>query len=172
MCESREKQLAVRSDQITMSGKSAVVLAGGPLNNFTLRPTTFGDRIVTVANIFARWRIVKLIVQLPPAGTGGSAIAFGITDDFIGEGGSSPAPSTFNEVLELRCSRTNLSTVNPSEIEWKPLDSSKWYYTQPGASGDNRLVFPGSLSTFGPGTGVPIVFYYTLEFAGAFDNVS
>jgi hypothetical protein len=176
MQDMRERQLAVRSDRITMSGKVIVTVAAGTSGTQVFSPAALGDRIFKVASIFARWRIVKLIIVSGPVSTTG-AFSFGVVDDNSSEGGSAPLPTTVNEVVELRCSKFPLSSVNPNEIEWKPVDPQKWYYTSPGGGtgSDNRFVYPSTLAyaaTSAPSAAVSFGVYYTTEFEGAFDNTS
>jgi hypothetical protein len=173
----RERQLAIRSDKISMSGKFLFplnVTAAGTFQVFS--PAAFGDRIAKCGAIFAKWRIVKLILVAAPPTTGaGNLTAIGVVDDNTGEGGSVPLPGTISEVVELRCSKASFSIVNPNEILWKPTDPLRWYYTTAGASGsDNRLVFPATFVAISGSTGgtFNFVVYYTLEFQGAYDNVS
>jgi len=177
MSDARERQLAVRSDRVIMSGKCVITAAGvsGTVGLTPLYASTFGDRLANMAKIFSRFRIIKLIIKSPPA-SGTFASAFGVVDDYTGEGASAPLPTTLSEVVELRCSVANLSTVNPNEIEWKPLDPMKVYYSQPGTAAnasDSRLAVPATLVEFAANAGnIPFVVYYTIEFSGAFDNTA
>jgi hypothetical protein len=173
--DARERQLAVRSDRISISGKVffSVTSATAGVTTFPMNPTFFGDRVTRHATLYSRWRILKVIIQNGPAV--GGLIALGVVDDYTSEGGAAPSPSTISEVVQLRCSRANISTVNPSEFDWKPLDRDKLYYTQNGAAtapSDLRLTTPGTFAVGATAaiTSLSIVVYYTIEFEGAYDN--
>jgi hypothetical protein len=179
MSDMRERQLATRTDRIIISGKTAfsVLEPATGASNTAINPSFFGDRVNRHSLLYARWKVIKMIVQNAPANQTGSntAQAYGVVDDYSFEGSTAPLPSTVNEVVELRCSRANLSVVNPSELEWKPLDPMKLYYTQSGnSSTDPRLVIPGTFATASGGNAVTanFVVYYTLQFEGAFDNTA
>jgi hypothetical protein len=161
-----------------MSGKTFVTTTalGTLIGAAVLSPSAFGNRVAVASGIFARWRIVKLIIKTPsdPAATP-LYTAIGVSDDDGAEGGSVPAPTTAQEIVELRCSIANFSQVNPSEFVWTPVDKSRWYYTQQGgSSADNRFVIPGTLfvSSSTAGFVVNCLVYYTIEFEGGFDNSS
>jgi len=171
----RERQLAERSDKIIMSGKTITgITAVGTspvVGTLPLNPASFGNRIQVCGLIFARFRITKLIVVANP---GGTLAAFGVVDDYTAEGGSAPLPVTLEEVAEVRCSKTSLSTVNPNELIWKPVDPMKWYYTTNGnAASDGRFQYPASLAAgFTAAGSNSFTVYYTLEFCGGYDNTA
>jgi len=176
----RERQLASRSDRVSIRGKAFFTSADLTAATYNpLNPAFFGDRVLKHAALYARWRIIKLVLQNGPTNVTSSTAtfqAYGIVDDYTAEGGSVPLPTSIAEVVELRCARTNLSSVNPSEIEWKPLDPSKLYYSQSGAAAtpaDPRFAIPGTLVVISNNATAPslsFVVYYTIEFEGAFDN--
>jgi len=167
----RERQLATRSDKIVASGKTIFTL---PLTTTpasqVFSPSAFGDRIARLSSVFARWRIVKLIVVAPAVAT--TAITgFGIADD-VATTSEGPILTSLQMIAELRCSKVSMSTVNPNELVWNPIDIMKWYYVLAPSSGlgDARLVFPATLwAASSSAATANFAVYYTLEFEGAYD---
>jgi len=120
--------------------------------------------------IFARYKIVKLIIQVRPLLGQTTNTVFGILDDVINS--AATLPTTFNDVYQLRCSAIiSPGQTVPTIFEWKPVDPDKWYYTEGDIGGDNRFTVPAGLVAFSSsGTVLPVEFHYTIEFEGATDT--
>jgi len=177
LSDASERQLATRGDRVVLRGKNlATVLLTVTIGVAPLTPASFGDRVLKMAQLFSRWRIVKLIIKNSPTPSGVTGnFGYGVIDDDSAEGGSAPLPTTLSEIIELRCSNALLSVTNPNELQWNPIDPQKWYYTQAGgASSDPRLYSPCSVavSAAGSATSVSFIYYYTIEMEGAYDNVA
>lgn len=173
MSDMNERQLAVRKDRVSLRGKVySVVNTTVGIGVSPLLPAALGERVTALSNLFARWRILKLVIRNFPTSTSTGTEAFGLIDDDSAEGGSAPLPADISQVVALRCSVSGLSTVNPSELQWNPIDPTKWYYThQGGAASDPRWVVPASLAVAAATTvsaGFAFIIYFTIEFEGAY----
>jgi hypothetical protein len=129
-----------------------------------------GARQANVGGIFSDFRIKQITVKCT---SGGATAAVGFLDDSSGAEGD--APTNIFDVLELRCSASLLAygAVPPTEFFYTPVDTKRWYKTNPGASGsDPRNVIPAVLyaSTAGsPSSAVTIELDITIVYKGATD---
>jgi len=177
--ETLDRQLAKRSDKISLKDKTLVGIISGTTvltnTSFNLNPavsTSFGSRVSAISSYFTRYRILKLLVRYTPVvGTATSGrVALGFLDDATNDEGS--LPTTVGQVAALRCARVD-SPYRDIELEWKPIDPMKWYYTVGTVTGtDQRFTTPAALiiSTDSFATSVTagsFSFYYTIEFEGA-----
>jgi len=169
LMQASEVQLATRKDNFVHRGKSLLtqVLAAG-INTVFMGPSFFGSRTAQVATIFTRWRVIKIILRIPPVVNG---VIMGILDDSASS--ILDLPTTASDVLQLRCSTlATAGNTSNTEFEWKPIDEQKWYYTDAEtAGGDNRFITPGTFVLWGFGVATILVeVHYTLEFEGATEN--
>jgi hypothetical protein len=171
--QASEVQLASRKDRFVSRGKTLVTvsLTAATIFSLNLTPlsTVFGSRMTAANNIFARYRIVKLLLRTVNPGVTDN-VAFGLLDDVTTAPGT--LPTTQNDVVQLRCSTFIFGgQTTPTIIDWKPIDPLKWYYTQTDVGGDARLAVQCALVAFSQITGSQTFeMHYTLEFEGATDN--
>jgi hypothetical protein len=144
---------------------------------FALIPTSsgLGGRINAIAATFTSFKVVKAVVKFIHVSSASSSSVgvLGFLDD--SGGGEGDAPTTTSAVSELRCAGTNFSSETvPTEILYQPVDGSKWFYCQQGASGsDQRLTEPAVIFAASTSSG-----NFALEldilwaFKGASDNAS
>jgi len=178
LIEASEKQFATRSDIIHVRGKQFVTFAApttSPTALFFL-PGDFGARGASMASLYSRWRVEKVLLKVYPLGATGTIVMIGIQDDNSAEGGGTVDPTTATDVLALRTSCSNGAfATTPTLMEWSPIDraSPLWYFTQgTAASGDDvRLVAPFTLwavsSPSALSTALSIEMHYTLSFKSA-----
>jgi len=171
LSETAERQLATRSDKAVFKGKQLLsVISGVNGGNVQLDPTTFSNRLGTLLGLYARWRILKLILKpVAPPSVGGAFTGYGVIDDPT----LIPSSISLNEVIEARCSRIVSSTgTDTDELQWNPIDPTVWYSTD--VAGDARLYSPCSivLPGFTSTTTVQFVAYFTIEAEGAYDGTS
>jgi len=173
LSEAEERKLSVRSDRTSLRGKQvfSVTNGSGVSGASGLSVSNFGFRLGGLLGYYLRWRIVKLVIKPIYAPPGSGTLVYGVSDD----PNDVTTGLSLNEVLELRTSRlVSSSGTDSSELQWNPVDPTKWYYTiSEGAAGDVRLTTPCSLQSLNgtPGT-IQYVIYYTIEAEGAFDNSS
>jgi hypothetical protein len=146
---------------------------------------TLGNRPFQLSTVFLRYRINKLLLcWRPVVGTNTSgAFAIGFIDDpdFTSSGGTSNPSVGYLALDECRCSHAD-SVYNSQEVEWKPIDSSAWYYTTPDpvslpSVADIRLQYACGVagasifSNANSGTTLGVLqLYYDITFEGAVDS--
>jgi hypothetical protein len=167
------RQFATRGDRITIKDKQILTVGAGGITPFPLSAPNIGPRGSALLGQFTRWRFVKIVFRidlLPATGvTTDIDVAYvGVLDDFSGEGGSVPIPTTADGVLALRCS-TVAGAEAPAMLQYNPVDKDKWYYVQPGASGaDGRFIVQCSVvASTGSTSRLAIAAYYVIEAEGA-----
>jgi hypothetical protein len=172
--EAFELRLSVFKDKARLLGKHFLSLTAiNTMTNINLTANLFGSRSAAYANIFARWRIVRILLQPIVGGSGGTTpVAIGFLDD---SSLTSDAPTTLDDVVQLRCS-TLLSTGSSvdTSFEFRPVDPKMWYYTETESStSDARLYIPTSLWYISTGTSTTVNYLmsYELQFEGAVSNV-
>lgn len=178
--ESFDRQLAVRSDMITVKDRTLNFLVTGSTGAGTslavgLLPSasvSFGARMSNIATNYSRYRIVKIIVRyIPIVGTTTSGrVAIGVLDDASGD--LTTVPASVPSISSLRCSHTN-SPYKEIEFTWKPIDSEKWYYLSDLSGQDQRFVIQATLLACGDQFGATtsagsIELLYTVQLDGAF----
>jgi hypothetical protein len=144
------------------------------ISSIDLVASTFGTRSSAYANLFARWRIVRILLSpvLSASSSSTTPVAVGFLDDTHLTG---DAPTTLDDVVQLRCSAifSSSSTVE-TDIEFRPVDPKTWYYTEnESTASDARLYIPSSLWFLSSGSSSTVGFLmsYELEFEGAVSNV-
>jgi hypothetical protein len=119
-------------------------------NGSSTTPGIFGNRVYAIGTNYARYRVNRLLATYRPivGTTTAGIVGIGFLDDatatFTNEG-------TVGYIEELRCSH-NDSCYRDIEVEWKPIDSSIWYYVFPDVAAtqttaDQRLEYPCSFAT-------------------------
>jgi len=175
--DSMGRQFATRGDRITLKAKLYLQFgASGSVQTYNLNAANLGPRVAAVLAQYLRWRIVKMVSRIDLISSGASAVISGIApsavafmDDFSGEGGSVPVPTTTDGILALRCSAV-VSTTAPSMLQFDPVDKTRWYYTAVGASGDDsRFIIQSSLLVGPIATSGILGFstYFVIEAIGA-----
>jgi hypothetical protein len=149
-------------------GKFLITLSGSSTALFSFAVSNMGPRVATIAATYARFRILKLhlfMPQLPVSGPWYSPFAV-IDDSNLGD----EIPATAEGIYESRTSCLILSNGGAT-LEWKPVDPTKWYYTNAESSGtDDRLVIPATLVAYYNGVGTAtmgVECFYTLELSGS-----
>jgi hypothetical protein len=180
--ENFDRQLATRSDMITVKDRTLTFLVSGTTGAGTasavgLLPAlsvSFGSRLASIAANYSRYRIVKMIIRYVPAcGTTTSGrVALGILDDASGDVGTVPA--TVPSISALRCSRL-IQPFKDTEFEYKPVDPMKWYYLVDIAGQDQRFVIQATFLSCGDlfastTTAGSVELLYTVQFDGAFSS--
>jgi len=97
-----EFQLATRSDRTRLLGKTLVSSAAslpGPAG-ININPSVLGARAASLALLFARWKINRLVLKVLTLPASQVAVA-GFLDDSIT---SADVPTSMVGVLQLRCS--------------------------------------------------------------------
>jgi hypothetical protein len=172
-----EQRLASASDAFNLKGKLLLAFSTSttPAVVLNLNPANLGARAASLATIFSRFRINRLIFKATFVNNTtalSTTGVVGVLDDATTTEGD--APISASSVLELRCSGSYLqSQTVPLELSWQPVDKSKWYYTQNGVSGsDARLVEMGVAYAASPATGVVVSLEidYDVTFKGATDT--
>jgi hypothetical protein len=163
------ERVAQHSDSMTLRGKVllSATISPSTTNFLVLSPssTGFGVRVNAMAAVFSRYRIKRLGFKFS-TGTS-SPVALGIQDD---TSSGVTIPTTYNGILEQRCSASNLSAVDVVEFAWEPLDKKAWYYTLP-IAGDLRTSTMGTAfaSAQIANTNLYCEIDYTFVFSGAVD---
>ncbi len=167
-----ERQLATRSDRITVRGKQYF-----SQNWSTVQwvDTLDAQSLSAISNQFERWRIIKLIFKpVFVTSTASTAFAYGITDDSNITSSLSFSQITqqrVNNVAQIAAS-TDLATlgVSSGEFVWKPIDPTKWYYTTTPSGSDIRLTYPAcfvaATEAASQTVNLKYVLFFTIEFEG------
>jgi hypothetical protein len=185
-----DHKLAVSKDMCHVSDRTTVVAvlngtvatfnANFPIsinlsNTTSVIPGNLGARMNSLGAAFLRYRINRLLAcWRPVAGTTTSGrIALGFLDDAFPAAAETPGNAI--TVTDLRCSHSD-SVYRDIEVEWRPIDSGKWYYVDVAAAGlsaDQRLAVPCILAVAGdslPTTATNyggVTLYYDVTFEGA-----
>lgn len=135
------------NQQIPLNGAGLLTPFPAPsgTSGFVINPTNLGDRVITAASMFLRYRIKSLIFQIRSVlnFTMDGDHAFGVADDTQI---TTPTISTAVQVIALRVSRMIKTNQNLS-LRWTPIDKSKWYYCNSESVGvDDRFVDPCTLN--------------------------
>jgi hypothetical protein len=169
------RQFATRGDRITVKAKQTVSLSA--FTPFNFNAASLGSRLGLLLGAFLRMRFVKITARFDIVGTStssGAEIAYaGFLDDYAGEGGGVTIPSTNQGVVSLRCSAA-IATDAPTMLQWDPVDKTKWYYVQQGASG-NDLRFTNQVTLIAgtaPASMASVIatLYYVIEAEGAISD--
>jgi hypothetical protein len=149
----------------------AVTITPTPGGIATFSPLGLGTRAAALGNVFTQYRFKDIAIKFMTAAPGSASInVLGVYDDDP-TASSSEIPTTFAGVVDLRCATTDFTIqTTPSLLFWKPIDPSRWYYTQLGGTGaDPRFsvsaVLYGAANT--GSTSVVAEVDYTLVFKGA-----
>jgi len=134
----RAKDACHLTDRIALG--TVTTVASGAYNAFTTLtpiayasgvyvPGSFGQRVFNIARNYARYRINRLLLCYRPVlGTTTTGI---FATGFVDDPNTSLIPSiSIPTVDELRCSHSD-SVYREIEVEWKPIDTSLWYFTAP-----------------------------------------
>jgi len=162
-----ERQLATRSDRVSLRGKSFfTITASSPTSSgsIALLYSAFNNRMTQILKNFNYWRLAKVVLKCSTTVTGS---AIGFFEDYSGEGGSIAVPTTVTGVTQLRSATLMLETV--SQLQWNPHDSNRWFYVAVGS--DTRFSCPASIfyaSQSGSST-VTGELLYSIEAYGAVD---
>lgn len=171
-----------RSDAIILRGRQRISVAtadgaGGVNLTYQVTPQYLGDRVMTVATLFSRYRIRSLVFELRskmPTNTYGTYV-HGVDDDADSNESSPPTPPAPTEqaILDFRTSAERHAYMD-SNLRWRPLDASKWYYTNLLGLPTDRFTSPCVYQLFSSdnfGLGEIQVFdldiHYQIEFAGS-----
>jgi len=172
-----ESELSKRKDRCVLKGANVFSSSTVTVNTVSLYPSNMGQRPTDLSSVFARFRILRLVIKiLPPTATTVAlgAFALGIEDD-VGLN-TSETPVSVSGICALRCSCLfGGGQTLPTELVWNPIDPDKWYYTQIGSTentSDSRLRIPATIY-FNVSTGSTVTFqvFYTMEFEGAISDV-
>jgi hypothetical protein len=131
---------------------------------------TLGQRVLQISQGFSRYRIHRAVAVLTPSvSTPGGNFFFGFADDSA----AFFAPTSPQAILDLRCSRavsTSGSEAN-YELEWRPVDKKKWYYTDASSttvSADLRFAAPCTIFLYDSTAAVSrIDLYLDMSFEGS-----
>lgn len=135
-----------------------------------LNPTGIGDRLSTIGALFQRFRVkrVRCYFKSGLSTTANGSLVMGVIDDV----GEATTVTTADQVMNLRVKAEGKFYSNFG-VSWSPMDKSKWYYTAPDNSNDDRFQTPGTLVmisdiTNGTVSGSAGTLYidYEVEFAG------
>lgn len=135
-----------------------------------LNPTGIGDRLNTIGALFQRFRVnrVRCYYKSGVATTNSGNLVMGVIDDV----GEATTVTTADQVMNLRVKAEGKFYSNFG-VSWSPMDKSKWYYTAPDNSNDDRFQTPGTfvmlsdLPTNGAAGAVGTLYIdYDVEFAG------
>jgi hypothetical protein len=178
---------SLTSSGVATSGPIFVVSpqVAGPTSGAPPAQGTLGNRAFQLSTVFLRYRINKLLLcWRPVVGTNTSgAVAIGVVDDpsYTASSGTTNPSLSYVAVDELRCSHA-ASVYASQEVEWKPLDTTAWYYCTPDpvsmpSVADLRLEYPCSVvgaanycsAVSGTTLGV-FQLYYDITFEGAIDS--
>ena len=160
-------KLGSQKDHFNEKSKFTFGLTGAA-NSISYRnfyPFLMGQRAISVANVFTRFRINRLVLRFTSID---SDITVGLDDDVVT---TAEAPTGASSVFSCRTSVVAArGSSRPSVIEWTPIDKSKWYYTFQGA--ESRLTVPVCAYWSNTGTSVTCEVYYEITYAGATNNSS
>jgi len=174
--EAFEANLSQHADSYSLRGKfiSIVTTQTTPAPLFVLNPSGMGARAAGLLPFFSRFRVKYIRIKfLSPASLSSNVIsAVGVLDDLTSVSGD--APTSVAGVAELRCSATAFSAETvPTLFEWRPLDRTRWFYTDTESSGDARFTTPGTVFVASSATnGLTMEIDYSIVFAGASDIAS
>jgi hypothetical protein len=169
-----------RNDSVNVLGKHLlynVTSTTAPSIAFTLEPSgnQLGTRASSFSALYTRYRFkyirFRFLVDPSTTSVANQFTVFGVLDD--GYVGTGTAPTTVDDVMNLRCSAIALGNQTvPTEFVWRPRDATKWYYTTPETSiGDLRLAYSGVVySATSIVTTFNIEIDYSIVFAGAMDT--
>jgi hypothetical protein len=151
-----DRQLAVRKDSIAIQQRvfGFVSEAGVGLVSASLSPNSggtlgsLGQRLFVLSTCYSRYRIKRALAVMR-GGTSSNGAVFGFLDD--PDGAFIPINAT--AIADFRCSRIVSSDATDRaslELEWKPVDPKKWYYTNftGSAAGDIRSAVPANFYAF------------------------
>lgn len=179
--ESWDRQIAIRSDRITVVSK---ILLNENYSSTTNSFPISAIALSAIAAQYQKWRILKMLFvprMVNTIATSGGApttdiLAVGFADD------PSVQVNTFSLVTSLRVStyiNTGANDVgvylknDSDELLWKPTDPEKWYYTLLPAGEtvpDERWDVPVQLVTATRSGGQSVNYfaslYFTIEFQG------
>jgi hypothetical protein len=135
-----------------------------------LNPSGIGDRLNTIGALFQRFRVNRVRCYFKsayPTSNGGS-LTMGVIDDV----GEATTVTTADQIMNLRVKAEGKKYSNFG-VSWSPLDKSKWYYTAPDNSNDDRFQTPGTFVmisdipyTTNSGNVGALFIDYDVEFAG------
>jgi len=172
-----ESELSKRKERCILKGSNVFSSSTVTVNTVSLFPANMGQRPSDLSGVFARFRILRLVVKiLPPTTTSVAlgAFALGIEDD-VGLN-VAETPVSVSGICALRCSCLfGGGQTLPTELMWNPVDPNRWFYTQNASSEDateSRFRIPATIY-FNVTTGSTVTFqvFYTIEFEGAISDV-
>jgi hypothetical protein len=169
--EAFERSLARGADSFNLKGKVlfSQATSTSPAAFIAVTPAQLGVRAIALAAVFSRFRVNRVLIKFMETTTGVQTV-LGILDDSAGSEGD--APTSLSGVLELRCSALAFGAQTvPTLMEWRPVDKSKWYYCNTGASGsDIRFSIPAISFVASSGTGgISAELDYDITFKGSDD---
>jgi hypothetical protein len=106
-----------------------------------LNPNGIGDRLNTIGALFQRFRVnrVRCYFKSAEPTTSFGNLVMGVIDDV----GEATTVTTADQVMNLRVKAEGKFYSNIG-VSWSPMDKSKWYYTAPDNSNDDRFQTPGT----------------------------